>query len=979
MTLDTDQIRSIVIIGLRLLWLASLILAYTLRFVELPVPIALAWAAWGIALLGLTVVAIELVLGLLWLLFGVWYQPTTSQLQPISVPNQKGKRSKTLGYADELYRVLWHATEHKALTWLPLTISAAANQPVSFAVGAGSRNPQTVAETLTHLGKLIRGLRPDSNTHVSSDPLITALRQAPATSVLAWREFGLALPAQHPLHISADSASALIGPLAATLQPSGKVQAAELQLALNPLSYKNTAVGAVKNFYRRQMFSPAPLGKQFYAGLEKKVGGPFYDVTLRAVVIATDQRAAKQQLEHMAQALGQYAAPSKHGTQQWITLNSAVVSLVAAPIKQRLIVPIATLLWVLLLPLWALVSGGLGSAVLGISLSLLAVLGLATLIWQRQTVMRRALDRAPRLRPLQRWLLPLTLWRAPALLSGAELMGLWQIPEPELGPLVQWSANQQLPVPAEALLFDRNNQRRPDSLVLGTTKQADGTRVPVGPNLRDLRAILHITAGMGTGKSRLLANLAQQLLDRGFLLIDGKGDDSGSLTNVVRQLVPLQAEQRVVLLDITDRKWPIAINPLANIDLNAAGGLDQAVARLQSLFARIDPDTWAAAPGMQQYLEMSARLVLLVEPAPTLGAVRRALVDANYRSRLLEACQQRELRSFWLEVFPNSGEAQKSSLTALLRRFDKLLLSDTLRLLLSSPRSTINFNDVFEQQLIVLAPLPHVALGSLAATAAILFFLEFLRAAFQRPGDAQSRSDYPLIVDEFQVLVEQGAVQDVATALSQLRSLGIPAIYAHQSLGQLGELRDLMLVNAANRMILRTQEPDASMYANLYPTAGLTAGDISGQIPDEHQYARFQVNNTPLGPMSITPLPWPTPRKAASKGKTKREWQMIVPADRPGASDADRHFAAFDRKLVEMIYREEFDINRCRSLAAAPDSEWETLNARWSAIAAAQRQYLLIAPNTIPDWNKRIRWLSRLRFARPRLLAEAEALRSSGM
>ena len=54
---------------------------------------------------------------------------------------------------------------------------------------------------------------------------------------------------------------------------------------------------------------------------------------------------------------------------------------------------------------------------------------------------------------------------------------------------------------------------------------------------------LAAAAGMGTGKTRLLANICAQLVPGGFTLIDGKGDDrAGSLVATVRDLVPLGEE-----------------------------------------------------------------------------------------------------------------------------------------------------------------------------------------------------------------------------------------------------------------------------------------------------------------------------------------------------------------------------------------------------------------------------------------------------
>jgi hypothetical protein len=433
----------------------------------------------------------------------------------------------------------------------------------------------------------------------------------------------------------------------------------------------------------------------------------------------------------------------------------------------------------------------------------------------------------------------------------------------------------------------------------------------------------------------------------------------------------------VALLDIGDRDWPVGLNPLAGIDAHAPGATDRAAALMQSILARLDPEGWAAAPGMQQFLEMGTRLVVEAEPHPTIPLIRRALTDPSYRAALLRGCQREEIRSFWQVTFPASSEQQKSSLSALMRRLDKLLLSDVLRLMVSPPRPTFRFDRAIAERLIVLCPIPHVAYGPLAATAAMLLFQSFLRAAFERPGSATTRCDYPLVVDELQVLAEHGATQDVAVALTQLRSLGIPSIYAHQALAQIGELRDLLLINAENRLLLRTQEPDASVYARHYAASGLTGADLAGQEAGEHQYARFVVDGTAIGPISIRPLPWPEPPAEAIPPASRRalDWQRVTPGLRPGDPPS---LAEYDQRVADLIHQRSYQDSDARWLAERlDDAEWRLLCDRWEAIALTQRRHILAHPGCIPDQSARVRWLSRLGFARPRLLAEVEQRRAA--
>ena len=412
--------------------------------------------------------------------------------------------------------------------------------------------------------------------------------------------------------------------------------------------------------------------------------------------------------------------------------------------------------------------------------------------------------------------------------------------------------------------------------------------------------------------------------------------------------------------------WPIGLNPLAGIDLAMTGAEDLALGQISAIFARLDPETWVKAPTMKELLEMSMRLVIAGEPRPTLAHGKQALLDADYRARLLPHVRNPEVLSYWTQIFPETGEAVKTSLQALFRRFGMVLTPELTRYLITQERPTMRFDDAITDKQIVLIPVPHVTLGQLAGAVGMLIFQSFMRSAFTRSGSDQSRADYPLIVDEFQVLVENGDTTDVQNAVTQLRALGIPAFYAHQALSQLKEATELMLINAENRIVLRTQEPDASMYARHYAAHGISAADVSGQEPLEHQYAALRCDGKPTGPFSIRPLMWPTPTPDTMPALDGPAWQRVLPAD----SDAA------DPYILALVYAPPAQLHGAAQQLADLDADaWQQLNTRWDAIRDVQRGYILANPGCIPDRSARLRWLSRLAIARPRVLAAAEYAR----
>jgi len=386
---------------------------------------------------------------------------------------------------------------------------------------------------------------------------------------------------------------------------------------------------------------------------------------------------------------------------------------------------------------------------------------------------------------------------------------------------------------------------------------------------------------------------------------------------------------------------------------------------------------------------MATLLILEGEPHPTLAHVKQCLLDESYREQLLPQCTNPDVLTFWTVTFPSQGEQQRTSLHALLRRFSQLLTTETTRYMVSQPASRLNLLDAIERQQIVLAPLPHVTLGDLASAVGMLLLQQFVRAAFARPGNDQTRHTYPLIIDELQVFIgKDGDSTDIQNAITQLRGLGIAGIYAHQTLDQLGALKDDLLTNSGSRLILRTQEPDSSAYAKLYAASGITANDIAGQDANEHQYAVLQCDGQRTGLFSMIVLPWPAPLAVTTEPCVGDDWQTRVPPDSPCPID--------DRDLTQLIYGKHAQFaNVVQVLADYSASDWQYTCARWEAIRAYHRQYILDHPGCIaidesitdPDLSvqatkraaqqrlDRQRWLSRLLVATPRILAAAEYAR----
>lgn len=793
-----------------------------------------------------------------------------------------------------------------------LLVSGAPDLPAELGaliIGA----PEERQRALIVLDGAVRSSAPGTLVNAADDPLLAA---ALPGRWIAWQHFALALPPAYPLHAPTVAVETeLAGVLLAAVRPYGSVAHAGLEVALRPQGgmtgwalgrqWRARATALKLALEQRQDYALTPD----IAAIEAKLGDAAFEATIVATAVAECLDDALTALHAIGDALGAFQQRTASRLQR-------------------------------------LVPRGRISA--------------------RQVSGENAADivaalRTPLVAPPPTILLPFRLWRGPDILTAGELGYLWNPASMLSSGLVRCDPCRRIAAPPHA--FCGND---PERIVVGYAAHTDGHSAPVGPTLRDLRQILHLTAGMGAGKSRLLANLCLQLVPHGFMLIDGKGDDrGGSLIDTVRRLIPLADEARLILLDPLDTAWPIGLNPLAGVNVAQLGGADLALGQILATFARIDPGTWERSPGMQQFARMATLLVLEGEAHPTLAHVKQALLDEAYREALLQSTRNIEVASFWRETYPRLGEGQRSSCDALLRRFDALLTPETTRYLVAQAQPTLDLAQMIASRMIVLVPLPDVALGGLAGAVGVLIAQAFVRAAFSRSGSDQTRYDYPLIIDELQVLIGNSDTSDMATAITRLRSLGIPTIYAHQALAQLGDLRDLMLINAGNRIILQTQEPDASVYARAYAASGLTAADLSGQPPNDHQYAVLRCRGTVAGPFSMQPLPWPVAQEDLPPPYAGPDWHSILPDDSDPA----------DRLIARVVYETANSPGAARELAQLDDGDWHRLLSRWECIRRCQRQYILDHPGCIPDRLERQRWLSRLYAARPHALAAAEYLR----
>jgi hypothetical protein len=450
----------------------------------------------------------------------------------------------------------------------------------------------------------------------------------------------------------------------------------------------------------------------------------------------------------------------------------------------------------------------------------------------------------------------------------------------------------------------------------------------------------------------------------GFLCQDHKGD----LADDLLHMIPRAREGDVCLLDLGDAAWPIGINILDRSGSGAPRDATVLADQAQSLFARFDPH-WEGALGMQEFARNGLLALALGETTPTLLSLQRFYRSARYREQVCARLgpENRLVRDFWLEQFPQLSEQQRHSLQPLLRRLGIFLMHPLVRNVVAQPGGALDLRRLMDAGHILVAKIPVEQLGEQAGQfVSTLLLSSIVLAVLSRQGlPEQAIRDWPLIVDEFQVAAASGDAASIETMISRFRSFGAGPIFAHQSLSQLagaGGLAEQLLANIQNRVVLGAKGGDAALWARQW-RGQVAESDLLGLRRRENGYAELVVNEQESKVFSLTPLPlWPPPADPAPPYKGAG-WQAVR------APVGGRLDAWLDERIayVERLAAEHGEAAALEALVAAPAGAWQAYLQRTAAHRSAQRAYILANPGCVPSKAERIGWLSRLRYARPRL------------
>jgi hypothetical protein len=328
----------------------------------------------------------------------------------------------------------------------------------------------------------------------------------------------------------------------------------------------------------------------------------------------------------------------------------------------------------------------------------------------------------------------------------------------------------------------------------------------------DTLRLMHVAVlgGSGTGKSSFMLRMLTEDIRRGF----GAGliDVHGDMFDRALALIPPCEQHRVVLVDIEDPDFSVALNPMRG----TAGRpeLQNYVAnQILEIIERLFETPDSTGPMMRNHVRHALLAAMAHPEGGTLADAARLFEDAAFRQWLLRQAD-RHLADYFKAFLATHGENGYANwLPYLTARFNPFVQNPALRRMLCRP-STLNLRQAMDEGWIVLFRLSKSALQELeCALLGTLLLLQFQVAALGRARQPEAqRRPFHLYVDEFHTF----ANDSTPALFREARKFGLGLAVATQSLGSLrhrngGDLANAVLANTATKVLFRLSPLDARM------------------------------------------------------------------------------------------------------------------------------------------------------------------------
>lgn len=364
---------------------------------------------------------------------------------------------------------------------------------------------------------------------------------------------------------------------------------------------------------------------------------------------------------------------------------------------------------------------------------------------------------------------------------------------------------------------------------------------PVAIPVMDFMTHCLVLGKTNTGKSTTFEHIASQVMnDRwngrkmGLLLLDPHGDLTANILN----LVPRDRINDVGYVNPLDTDQPVGMNLLAGPSPSLTTSYLMGV--LEKLYG--------TGPLTGHVLRNTIHTVAL-HKGMTLYEVALALDDPEFRDEITRDLKDDTLKRYWTRYENLSRSEQAQSTEPVMRRLGAFMTPEFKGIF--GQTGGLDMRDALATGKIVIVNLSQGKLGEKSAELLGAMTVALLWQAVQERANLPESDRVPffLLADEFHRFMRLPT--SFGDILAEARKYRLSCCMATQSIGQISEVRNDVMVNARSKLIYELGSADASSVGR---EIGVDANDIA-RLP---QYtAILSVPHAP--PVTVKTLEPPTP------------------------------------------------------------------------------------------------------------------------
>lgn len=306
----------------------------------------------------------------------------------------------------------------------------------------------------------------------------------------------------------------------------------------------------------------------------------------------------------------------------------------------------------------------------------------------------------------------------------------------------------------------------------------------------------HIIGKTGTGKSTLTKQHVINDIIRGdgVLYLDPTGHDIDDILNYI----PRSRRKDTILFDPSDYEYPLAWNPLEDIDTEHTPFA--ASAMLESF-----KDAWGytsmVTPTLDQYLYTT--IVALIEARETLVGIKFMLTNNDFRRDTLQRVSDPFIKDFFNDYEAMTSKERRDETRSTLNKIGLLLTDTRIRYVIGQRKSAFSMFDILSGK-ILLVRLPVGKLGmQKTAVLGSLMLSQFYQSALQRPATIP----FHVYIDRCDLFGQKTLIEMLSMGAKYNLSLTL----SHQYLAQLSpELQTAILGNTATQIVFTVSNADAA-------------------------------------------------------------------------------------------------------------------------------------------------------------------------